>query len=164
MTPVKDQKNHVFILSAHIFSRFFSLRWLLLGAIRGWEDVTLRLMFTALASDSPLSGFFPPSVVTAGSPPFPVMVTELEALWLGVLMSGVGWMETGVCLRLRAWSPVDWVEDVAPWWLRRARFWTWEAHLKNNFNCRTFVHLVDACKKKWLTAYAGNQIKGVRLC
>lgn len=131
-TPVKESgEPNVHPISSYC-KMFFLLRWLLLGTIRGWEDVRLRLIFTALPSVSPLSGFFPPSVVSTESPPFPVTVPELEALWLEVLMSGVGWMETGVCLRLSACKPVDWEEDVAPWWLRRARFWTWEAHLKND--------------------------------
>lgn len=58
------------------------------GAIKGCDEDTLRLMLTALISVCPSSPFFTPSEQAAFMLIFPV--TELEALWLGVLMSGVG--------------------------------------------------------------------------
>lgn len=58
------------------------------GAIKGCDEDTLRLMLTAFISVCPSSPFFTPSEEAAFTLLFPV--SELEALWLGVLMSGVG--------------------------------------------------------------------------
>lgn len=60
------------------------------GAIKGCEEVTLRLMLTAFISVCPSSSFFVPPEEVVLKVPFPAPVPELEALWLGVLMSGVG--------------------------------------------------------------------------
>lgn len=76
-------------------------------------------MFTAFISVcASLSPFFLSSEEAVVRLLFPAPPPEL-----GVLISGVGWMETGVCFKLRAWRPEQ-VED-APCWLRRVRFCTW---------------------------------------
>jgi len=60
------------------------------GAIEVCEEVTLRLMLTAFISVCPSSSFFAPPGEEVFKLPFPAPVPELEALWLGVLTSGVG--------------------------------------------------------------------------
>lgn len=56
------------------------------GLIKACDEDTLRLMLTAFISVC--SPIFTPSEEAAFTLLFPV--SELEALWLGVLMSGVG--------------------------------------------------------------------------